>query len=109
MREFVSNGIIKTVSSNVKTKDNGVSMFVKCTVEHLDGDVAGKIFFANRSIRNKDGEDRETVEVGQKVKLFNTVKDGKIFTEVSTGVTVDSLESLLAMLGEEVPTEESMD
>lgn len=106
-REFESIGRVVTVGSEIKTKSNGVSKFVKCTVEHTDGPLAGKTFWANRtlvSMNQETGEpiEKSAVEVGQEVTLHNrveqTAQGTQLFTEIASGARVDSLDTILALV-----------
>lgn len=105
--EFESKAIVVTVSPDVKSKEkNGTptgGKFVKCTVKHLDSAIAGKTFFANRTIVSIDQETGETkskenVKVGQEVKCYNRIVDGQMFTEISIQSQVDDLADILALV-----------
>lgn len=105
--EFESKAVVVTVSSEVKNKmKDGAptgAKFVKCTVKHLDGVLAGKTFFANRTIVSKNQETgelkpKDNVKVGQEVIAHNRVQDGNMFTELSTASAVDNIEDILALV-----------
>lgn len=101
--EFTSTGIITSLGSELKTKNNEKkSTFRTHTVKHTDGPLAGKTFFAQRTLSttNEAGEavTKEDVKVGQEVTLYNQVVDGKIYTQISTGVAVANEAELLNLV-----------
>ena len=100
-REFQSKGVVKSVGTEIKTKENGAT-FVVCTVLHTDGLIKGRTHFAQRTLKNKDGVEKSNVAVGDEVQLYNQITDdGKnIFTSISKGNNVDDLSDLLALVGE---------
>jgi hypothetical protein len=95
--EFQSKAIVATVSDEVRTKENGAT-FVKCTVKHIDGPLAGKTFFANRTLKNAQGEEKSTVKPGDEILCYNRVVDNQIYSDISTGTAVDNLADLLALV-----------
>lgn len=97
-REWQSNGTVLTVSSEVKTKSSGAT-FVVCTVMHKDGALAGKSYFAQRTLTNAEGVSKENVKVGDSVQLYNSISDDgrNIFTSISKGAQVDDIAGLLAL------------
>lgn len=102
-REWQSKGTVVTVGSEVKTKmypDGTTGTFVACTVKHADGALQGKTYFAQRTLKNKDGVVKPNVKVGQEVQLYNQLSDdGKnIFTSISAGAQVDEITDLLALV-----------
>ena len=100
-KEFQTNAKVLTVSNEIKVKESGAK-FQKCTVEHLDGVLKGKKFFANRTVVNAQGDEKDPVKVGDTVLVYNTISDdGKnLFSEISLGSQVDELTDLLALVGE---------
>lgn len=101
--EFESKAIVVTVGTEVKTKSNGTSKFVKCTVKHIDSPIAGKTFFANRTVLSTDPQTGETKEkanvtVGQEVLCYNRVVEGQLYSEISTQSQVDDLGDILALV-----------
>lgn len=96
--EFQSQGIVKSVSTEVKTKENGAT-FVVCTVLHTSGPLKGKTHFAQRTLKNKEGVEKSNVAVGDEVQLYSQIPDdGKnIFTSISKGNNVDDISELLAL------------
>lgn len=110
--EFQSKGKVTSVGEVLKTKENGAT-FVVCTVMHSDGPLAGKTYFAQRTLKNKDGVEKTPVQVGEEVQLYSQVVDGaqgrNIFTSISKGNNVDDLAGLLALAGnvqaEEIATQ----
>jgi hypothetical protein len=97
-KEWQSNGTVLTVGSEIKTKENGAK-FVVCTVQHKDGALAGKSYFAQRTLINKDGVAKEPVKVGDEVQLYNQISDDNrnIFTSISKGANVDDIAELLGL------------
>lgn len=92
--------VIETISDVVKTKSNGRNYLV-CTVRFTEGKLAGKTYFAQRTL----GENKSPISIGQNVQCMPTfVKDdvtGKTtpFFEISTGVSVNSADEIMAALG----------
>lgn len=96
--EFQSKGTVLTVGTEVKEKTNG-GTYVVCTVKHLDGPLAGRTYFAQRTLKNQNGDEKSNVAVGDEVQLYSEVSpDGKtIFTSISKGNNVDDISELLAL------------
>lgn len=106
-REFESNGVVVTVGTEIKSKSNGVSKFVVCSVQHMDGPLAGKTYWAQRTVVSKNPETGEAIEkepvvAGQEVLLYNRIqttdRGTQIFSEISTSAKVDDLGDLLALV-----------
>lgn len=97
-REWQSQGTVLTVGTEVKTKSNG-GTFVVCTVMHKDGALAGKKFFAQRTLTNKDGVAKENVKVGDEVTLYNEISadNRNILSSISKGNNVDDIAELLGL------------
>lgn len=90
---------IVRIYEDERTKSNG-KMFLLTEVKFTEGALAGKTYFAQRTL----GENKALISVGQDVTCYlNLVKDdstGKVspFFEIRTGTT-DSPESILGALG----------
>ncbi len=97
--EFTTTAQVITVSSEIREKSNG-NTFQKCVVEHLDGKLKGKRFFANRTL----GEDKPEVSVNDKVTCYNRVEDGQLYSEISLSAPVDNLEDILSSIGSTAST-----
>lgn len=90
--------IISRIYDDVSTKSNGKE-FMLTEVKFVDGPLAGKEYFANRTL----GENKAEITVGQEVRcIMNVVanEDGtkRPFFEISTS-RVDSAADILAALG----------
>lgn len=105
-REWQSKGKVISVGSEVKTKSNG-GTFVVCTVAHFDGALAGKTYFAQRTLSNAEGVSKEMVHVGDEVQLYNSISDDgrNIFTSISKGANVDDIAELLGLANAGVQNE----
>lgn len=100
--EWQSKGTVVTVGSEIKTKlypDGASGTYVVCTVKHADGALKGKTYFAQRTLKNKDGVTKPNVTVGQEVQLYNSLSDDNntIFSSISAGAQVDDIAELLAL------------
>lgn len=89
---------IVTINEEIKTKSNG-KQYLTCEVSFNNGPLAGKCYFAQRTL----GENKAEVSVGQDVRvLLNVVTDAdgkkRPFFEVSTS-RVDAAEDIMAALG----------
>jgi hypothetical protein len=90
---------VVTVSDVVKTKKNSISTFNVCTVKFLEGKLAGKQYFAQRTLTDKNGNKKSPVNVGQKVTVYLSVVENLPFFEIGTGGgSVDSAEDIMALL-----------
>jgi len=97
-REWQSKGKVLSVGTEIKTKSNG-GTFVVCTVMHQDGLLAGKSYFAQRTLTNAEGVSKDNVAVGDEVQLYNSISDDNrnIFTSISKGANVDDIAELLSL------------
>lgn len=88
---------ITRIMDEVKTKSNG-KQFMTAFVKFSDGPLAGKEYFAQRTL----GEGKTEIKVGQDVRCMLSVVDDngtkRPFFEISTS-QVDSAEDILAALG----------
>ena len=83
-----------------KTRENGEkARYDLCTVEITEGPLAGKTVWAQRSLINREGREKEAVAPDQEVSVMVTIVDNKPFFEISTGAPIASDEELLALLG----------
>jgi hypothetical protein len=90
------DAVVLTVSDEAFPKSNG-KFFTRCTVEFKSGPLAGKRYFAQRTL----GESKAIVNVGQSVKciLSYAEQDGvkRPFFEISTSM-VDSVDDIMSLL-----------
>ena len=90
------DAVITLINDEIKSKSNG-KQYLQCEVEFKEGRLAGKKYFAQRTL----GENKASVSVGQSVKcILNVVEtDGvkRPFFEISTS-RVDSAEDIMALL-----------
>jgi hypothetical protein len=103
--EFQSKAIVVTSSEEVRLKSNGAA-FQKCTVKHIDGPLAGEVFFANRTLKNAEGVEKSAVEPGQEVLCYNRYIDGVLYSDLSTSVGVSDMGTIAAKLASMVSTTE---
>jgi hypothetical protein len=87
-------GSIVTISDDVRTKKNS-KQFLLCTVKFSDGPLAGKTYFAQRTL----GASKARISVGQDVTLHMSVVDNNPFFEISTGGQVTDKAEIIAALG----------
>jgi len=96
---------IISIGDEALQKVNGVE-YLRCEVRYTAGKLAGKTFFANRTL----GEDKAPIEVGMPVRVYfrfakkkaEFVKEGEanpilMFGEISTS-TVDNPQEMLDLL-----------
>lgn len=90
------DAVITSISEEVFPKSNG-KQYLRCEVEFKSGTLAGKKYFAQRTL----GENKAEIAVGQNVKvLLNVVENDGVkrpFFEISTS-RVDSAEDIMAAL-----------
>lgn len=104
--EIQVKGIIKSVISTTKEglplvkkrADGTFSRYDLCSVELTEGPLMGQAVWANRTLQNSTGIDKEAVAEGQEVLLYGNVVDGKPLFTVATGATVASDADILSML-----------
>ena len=106
---------IKSVFDEIKTKSNGKPYQLAnatINVTNKDGVNIEKDVLAQYTLVNEKGEDKEPLEVGQKVNLYHTIvpstKEGEKnqhFFEVSRGVSAATNAELDELLGSEVTTD----
>lgn len=86
--------VIATIADDVRTKKNN-KQFLRCTVKFQDGVLAGKTYFAQRTL----GASKAAIKVGQEVICHMSVVDNNPFFEISTGGQVTDKAELIAALG----------
>jgi hypothetical protein len=91
--------VIELINDEVKTKSNGKS-YVTAEVKFTSGALAGKKYFAQRTL----GESKAEIKVGQSVRcMVNTVlgDDGveRPFFEISTSRVNDAADIMAALKG----------
>ena len=96
------DAVVLSVADEMFTKNNG-RPYVRCTVQFKSGPLAGKTYFANRTLGvGSSGNENKPVSVGQNVRcLLNIVEtDGvkRPFFEISTSM-VDKTEDIMGLLG----------
>lgn len=108
MQNFVVKAIVRTVGTELKSKvyDNGATgQYITCTVEFNDpsSPFHGKKWFANRTLVNKLGSIKPSVEVGEEVTahIRKDMYNGEVslLADIAKlGIEVDSIEDILSGL-----------
>jgi hypothetical protein len=83
-----------------KTREDGrTARYDLCTVEINEGPLAGKTVWAQRTLVNREGREKEPVVEKQEVSVVITIVENKPFFEIATGMPIASDEELMALLG----------
>jgi hypothetical protein len=85
---------ILSIADDVRTKKNS-KQFLLCTVKFQDGPLAGKSYFAQRTL----GGSKASIKVGQDVICHMSLVDNNPFFEISTGGQVTDKAEIIAALG----------
>lgn len=101
MNQSEFKGIVVSSPSKVLDKSNG-GKYVLHVVEITDGVLKGQRVTAQRTILNKDGEDKEYCIEGEEVTIHATIAENeqgkKPFFEIQKNRDVASDEDLLKLL-----------
>lgn len=105
MESLQMKAVILTGNMKTTNKKNGAVSELH-RAEILDGPLAGKVVLCNRTILNKDKQEKSPCSENQEVTLYmsqvsaaeSTTGKRAIFFEVSTGQSTDSMEDLFAAL-----------
>lgn len=97
MENLTFQATVVRAASKVLSKSNGGS-YVLHNALVKDGVLAGKTVTAQRTLTNKDGDEKSPVEVGQEVTLHLSIVNGKHFFEIATMNNTATDEELSTLL-----------